>query len=128
MKPLHEIACAAFQGMPGGGDAQAGSLVPVYTVETKPAYSLVPFLRQGSLVGICRILDSGEVITVGPSRPGATNAAASVTGLTRDEAVAKAGPEAGEPLLVHDGPPGREAWMFHTPAGRVFIAGSGAYS
>ena len=101
----------------------------------QPGYWLVPIERQGTAVGAIRILSSGRaaasiayragsnVLELTPAR--VLELAASVVADDRLE-------QLGEVLLVHDGPPGREAWRVELRvAGKlqrwIFVTPGGIY-
>ncbi len=95
----------------------AGVPEAVATLGGEPSYWLVPGLRGGDVVAVARILPDGRVATVGELREPAEDAAQAVTGLSaaRARQVAsdlRSGDVAvSEPMLVHDGPVAREAWL-----------------
>jgi hypothetical protein len=120
-------------------DATAGSPIEVRTVAGDPAYWLVPACGGELLRGAVRVSLRGTPISVGkldPARSGPV-----VTGITAAEARSKAtasidraaGEEAGEPMLVCDGPPGREVWLVcvernHQFVRRLFVGPGGTYT
>jgi hypothetical protein len=115
----------------------------VRTLQHEPSYWLVPVRLQGRVVGFVRVNLDGRVGAVGAyyrdplhlgssprvvthidAETAATQAAASV-----DPAL---GETASTPVYVHDGPPGREAWLIEvTRQGRatrwVFVTPGGLY-
>lgn len=116
--------------------ATAGAPVQVYDQSGRPSYWLVAVHRDGAVVGFVRVLGDGRV--------GASIAQGAGTAITaidpsdaRGRAMATidlaAGERCGDVLLVHDGPPGREAWRVEVRrAGRpvrwVFVTPGGTYS
>jgi hypothetical protein len=101
-------------------DATVGEPIVVRTVSGRPSYWLVPMELAGRAIGFVRVSVEGRALAAGalyrdPARP--ELAPSVVTGITATEArsrVAEAigqGALAGDPVYVHDGPPGREAWM-----------------
>ncbi len=82
---------------------------------------------------MARVLLDGRVATVGVVSEPAESAAGVVTGLSEAEAVSRAPTGAdGPPILVHDGPVGREAWLHLVgypdgPARWVFMTAGGTY-
>jgi hypothetical protein len=105
-------------------NAEAGVPVLVHTMAGAPAYWLVPVeLREGDtaplrLAGFVRVTLNGRVAAAGRYQGDVRT----VTGITADEARSMAAAEAppgsliGEPLFVHDGPPGREGWRVDVTA------------
>ena len=122
-------------------DASLGDPVLVRTIDGRPSYWLVPVERDGRAIGFMRISLAGEVEAAGvryrdPRR--LETAPALVTGIDAGEAAARAaaavpgGDPVGEAIYVHDGPPGREAWMVRlrdaSDAPRiVFVTPGGTY-
>ena len=122
-------------------DASVGDPVLVRTLDGRPSYWLVPVERDGRAIGFVRISLAGEVAAAGvryrdPRRLQA--APTLVTGIDASEAAARAeaavagGASVGEAVYVHDGPPGREAWMVRlldaSGAPRVvFVTPGGTY-
>jgi hypothetical protein len=103
-------------------DAIIGDPVLVRTVFGEPSYWMAPACIAEHVAGFVRILGSGRVASVGtfctnPSR--LASCPAIVTGIDRAEAARRAaeririeeGDVALEPVYVHDGPYGREAWL-----------------
>jgi hypothetical protein len=132
-----DAALAAFRGI-GLADLEAGAPAEVRSPGGGLDYWLVPGLRGGEVVAVARILPDARVATVGELREPVADAAQAVTGLSEEEAHAVAGrlrgehAAAGKPVLVHDGPVGREAWLcaVTTADGRarwVFATGGGTY-
>lgn len=117
-----------------------GAPVMVATVTGDPSYWLVPLEAANRAVGAARIDAEANVMTVGlicrtPRR--IEDCPRVVTLLTAEEAAAQAravlepGEEASPPRFVHDGPPGREAWLIETrhhrqPARWITVTPGGA--
>jgi hypothetical protein len=138
---IRQSAAAAFAAIPGSDvPFSAGDPERVYSPEGQPAYWLVPGLANGQIRGIARILEDGRVATAGALRAAAADCAQAVTGLSatgaaqlaNDLAAQYPGAEAFGPLLVHDGPVGREAWLCHVQSTThdlwIFATGGGVYS
>jgi hypothetical protein len=119
--------------------AVAGSPIEVRTVAGDPAYWLVPACSGETLRGAVRVTLHGALISVGKLDP--AQAGPVVTGITAAEARSRAtasidraaGETAGEPMLVCDGPPGREVWLVcverdRRPVRRLFIGPGGTYT
>jgi hypothetical protein len=100
-----------------------------------PAYWLVPVQRQGTTIGAVRVLASGRPAALIAYRPGSD-----LLALNRPEILEQAGSaiaeyrdaRAGAVLLVHDGPPGREAWRVEVlrderVLGWIFVTPGGIY-
>jgi hypothetical protein len=103
-------------------DAIIGDPVLVHTVFGEPSYWMAPACIAGHVAGFVRVLGSGRVASVGTFCTSPSHLAscpAVVTGIDRAEAARRAAAqirtEAGdvalEPVYVHDGPYGREAWL-----------------
>jgi len=127
---ITEAARRAFGAVLFATDLLAGEPVSVRTPTGEPGYWLVPGLHDGRVAAIARVLPDGRLATVGELREPAADAAEAVTGLSAAKAKKRAG--APEPILVHDGPVGREAWMtvVTEPGGTrrwVFATGGGTY-
>lgn len=79
----------------------------------RPAYWLVPVQLQGSIVGAMRVLGNGQVAASIAYRSGSGLLAlerAKVLEQARQAIAEHGGEYTGDVLLIHDGPPGREAW------------------
>jgi hypothetical protein len=121
--------------------ASVGEPVLVRTVAGAPSYWLVPVELHSRAIGFVRVTTEGKAVASGafyrePDR--LDDAPRVVTGITAAEAQevasAAAGPDAvlDEPVFVHDGPPGREAWLVRTqqPDGQsrsLFVTAAGWY-
>ena len=101
-------------------EATVGEPVLVRTAAGEASYWLVPVELHARAIGFVRVTREGEAVASGalyrdPDRLEA--APRVVTGITgaeaREQAAAVVGPEAvlHDPVFVHDGPPGREAWL-----------------
>jgi hypothetical protein len=101
-------------------DASVGEPILVRSTDGRPAYWLAPIEHAGRAIGFVRVSLAGEVAAAGVlyrdvRRAG--DAPALVTRLDAETALARAreavpGSEPiGDAVYVHDGPPGREAWM-----------------
>jgi hypothetical protein len=111
--------------------ATAGEPVLVRdAIALEPSYWSVPLERDGRVVGFARVSLDGTATAVGVRRGGGP-----VTGVdaatARAMAVDAAGSvddsdDIGEPVYVHDGPPGREAWLVVVEGRRFFITAGGA--
>lgn len=115
--------------------------VLVHDISSRPSYWLVPYRVEGRVVGFARVLGDGRLFAIGSTgRRGrrAGDYPREATGLSGDQArLAVAGAlEPGEvataPIFVHDGPPGREAWLVETrrdgePHRWVFVTAAGTY-
>ena len=132
-----DAARAAFRGI-GLADLEPGTPADVASPGDGLDYWLVPGLRGGDVVAVARVLPDGRVATVGALRQPAADAAQAVTGLGAGEARALAArlrddhPAVDEPVLVHDGPVGREAWLYAATTADggsrwIFATGGGTY-
>jgi hypothetical protein len=129
---ITESAQRAFVALPGAPELIAGAPRLVRTTAGEPSYWLVPGHAGAGVQAFARVLPDGHVAAVGATRAPADDVAAAVTGLSEARARAEHRPgQAGEPTLVHDGPIGREAWLYVTGSGDearwVFATGGGAY-
>ncbi len=97
--------------------ASVGKPVLVRDLRKEPSYWLVPFIISGKAAGFARVLGDGKVAHIGAFGAGDTRKV--VTGIDAPEArrvaAGRISPEKGEtlgePVFVHDGPIGREAWL-----------------
>jgi hypothetical protein len=96
--------------------------VLVRDVFKNPSYWLVPVLIQERVAGFVRVLETGRVAAIGAFYQDPIEIEAcptTVTGIDAAEASRRAeerihaeqGEVASDPVFVHDGPPGREAWL-----------------
>jgi hypothetical protein len=92
----------------------------VSTVFKQPSYWLVPVMIKKHAVGFVRVLMTGAVAAIGVLYRDASQIGAcpsTVTWLTSTDARVQAqtqlqpGETLSEPIYVHDGPPGHEAWL-----------------
>lgn len=115
----------------------------VHDVSGTPSYWIVGLASRGRIVGFARVTVAGDVAAIGitcqtPERP--ETCPTPVFALTAEEVEETFGQgvtlgteERPEPaLLVHDGPPGREAWLIETRRGGVperwvFVGAGGVY-
>lgn len=101
----------------------------------QPAYWLVPIENQGTVVGAVRILGSGRAAAMIAYRAGSNVlelTPARVRELATSALANDQSEQLGEVLLVHDGPPGREAWRVEVlVAGKlqrwIFVTPGGIY-
>jgi hypothetical protein len=131
-----------FDNWPGlPVNMQVGAPELVRQVSGEPSYWLVPGLVAGRIEVVARILDNGQLATIARLPEPASDCAAAVTGLSAVQAAGYAreveakysGKLTAGPTLVHDGPVGREAWLYrlHTAAaGAVwaFATAGGTYA
>jgi len=112
----------AFAALPGLGVALTpGEPECVRAVEARPGsgYWLVAGWSGARILAIARILRDGRVATVGHISVPASDGAKAVTGLSHAGVESLASDIVREhggrivdgPVLVHDGPVGREAWL-----------------
>jgi len=142
MRRARQSAETAFRAVLGS-DASIAVAQPqrVFTPEGQAAYWLVASVRGGRVQALARILPDGRVATVGPSKGIESDAAQVATGLSASmasklptELTARyRGAHASRAMLVHDGPVGREAWLYAVKqkSGEklwVFATGGGLYS
>jgi hypothetical protein len=113
----------------------------VHTVWGRPSYWLVPILVEERAVGFARVLPTGRLADLGVFRSHSGEIGdypAVVTHITADEARSNAadtlqpGEKASQPVFVHDGPLGREAWLVETqkkgrPNRWIFVTEAGCY-
>ncbi|MGI8807978.1 MAG: hypothetical protein ACR2KK_09085 [Acidimicrobiales bacterium] len=123
--------------------ATIGDPVLVRTVEGEPSYWLVPVELGGRAIGFVRVTGNGRVAAAGVHYRDAQSLVDSprlVTGIGADEAVEQArahlaGTAArvmADPVFVHEGPPGREAWRVLVEVGdgsarTLFVTSGGVY-
>ncbi|WP_291299102.1 hypothetical protein [Elioraea sp.] len=129
-----EAAAGALAALAAEGDAMlkpwpalsVGAPAMVGDIAGAPAYWLVPLEAEGHVIGAARVDATGRVMTIGitcrtPSR--IAKCPRTVTGVTAGEAASAAAAllardeTASPPRFVHDGPPGREAWLVTTERG-----------
>lgn len=103
-------------------DASLGQPVLVENVFKESSYWLVSVLIQERVVGFVRVIGTGRVVAIGafyqdPKQ--IDDCPTTVTGISAVEASRRAeerihreqGEVASDPVFVHDGPQGREAWL-----------------
>jgi hypothetical protein len=95
---------SAWQG------ANVGEPQLVHDELGQPAYWLVPIEIQGTTIGAVRILDTGRAAAMIAYRAGSNVLELTPARVLELAAAVAADERLGEVLLVHDGPPGREAW------------------
>jgi hypothetical protein len=100
--------------------ATIGQPIPVRSTEGRLAYWLVPVEREARAIGFVRVSLQGEPMAAGvlyrdPSRLDAAPQLATRIGaevaLERAREAVPGGEVIDEAIYVHDGPPGREAWL-----------------
>jgi hypothetical protein len=137
-----QSAATAFGALPGSGiHFDVGRPERVYSPEGRPAYWLVPGLHQGQIQAVSRILPDGRVATIGLLKAPVADCAAAVTGLSatrvvgvsRDLTAQYPADDISQPMLVHDGPVGREAWLYTVTSAPgtelwIFATAGGTYS
>jgi hypothetical protein len=107
-------------GVPRG--LQPGRATAVHAPGTDEiTYWLVPGLVDDRLAAIARVLADGRIATIAAIKPPQSDCdvAAAVTGLSATQArrtinavrLEQPGFSVSDPILVHDGPVGREAWL-----------------
>ena len=141
---VQTIAQGEIRTGPAAGDpvfanwrgASTGAPVLVHDGSGRPSYWLVPVQRNRAVVGFVRVLGDGRVGASIALRAG-TAVTAIEPGEARRRAVETidlaAGEHCGAVLLMHDGPPGREAWRVEVrraghPVRWVFVTPGGTYS
>jgi hypothetical protein len=122
--------------------ATIGDPVLVRTLAREPSYWLVPIEMQEHVAGFVRVSRDGRVAAIGTydRHPGETGTRRLVTHIDAAAAATQAahhvrsttGETASSPVYVHDGPPGREAWLIEvTEHGRptrwIFVSPGGVY-
>jgi hypothetical protein len=121
--------------------ATIGEPLLVRTVEGHASYWVVPVEFESRTIGFVRVTRDGKAVAAGALYRDPTKletAPPTVTGITSEEAVARivvaVGSEdvVGDPMYVHDGPPGREAWMIPVrkhdgTTSKLFVTASGWY-
>ena len=101
-------------------EALIGRPILVHSVSEIPAYWLFPVQRGGQVGGFVQVLQDGTAGMIGKFGGVPDSWPSVVTGIDAEEAMRRAkkmlveGEQASQPIFVHDGPPGREAWMVTT--------------
>ncbi len=124
-------------------EADIGEPVLVRNLFGDPSYWMVPILNLGKTIGFARILGNGRIAHIGTfirTLKEIDAAPINVTGISEIEArkIAKKninsnqGESITDPVFVHDGPIGREAWFVEVkkndkPESWLFITSSGMY-
>ncbi len=120
----------AFAGWSG---AAAGAPLLVRDLAGRPSYWLIPVVAGGRTVGAVRVLGDGRVAAFEALREGsAVSSLDAAEAASRAQREIGAGESAAEPELVHDGPPGREAWRVEVlrrgrPSRWIFVTPGGVY-
>ena len=130
---------ASWPGLPA--NLQVGTPELVRQVSGEPSYWLVPGLLEDRVQVVARILDNGRLATLARLPEPEPDCAAAVTGMSTNHAAGYAreveakyaGKLISGPTLVHDGPVGREAWLYRlstASAGTiwVFATAGGTYT
>ena len=119
--------------------AEPGEPVLVRDMRGAPSYWAVPAIENGAITGIARVLVDGRLATIAWLQSPASDVPALLTGLDAAGARATAASLAAreprarvsDPVLVHDGPVGREAWRIQiasdTDTRSAFATGGGVY-
>lgn len=113
-------------------NASLGKPVLVRNVFGEPSYWLVPLLSEDKLVGFVRVLGDGRIAHIGTffrDAGGRLEAPPTITGIDASEARIRAaerinrdiGEAAADPVFIHDGPVGKEAWLIEVMRDRVPI-------
>jgi hypothetical protein len=124
-------------------ESTLGEPVLVRTVFGEPSYWTVPVLLKEAAVGFIRVLGTGRIAALGAFYQDPAEISAcprTVTGIDAARAARKArdrihldsGESASEPIYVHDGPQGREAWRIQVlregrPVRWVFVTPAFVY-
>jgi hypothetical protein len=140
---LRAARAEALPPVAAWGELSVADPVAVATVSGAPSYWSVPLVCMGHVVGFVRVLPSGVVGAIGMScqRPDAPQtcpvppigqSAQEVAEVVREAGLLLAGEALGDVRLVHDGPPGREAWLAETrhdglPHRWIFVTPAGRY-
>jgi hypothetical protein len=123
--------------------ASMGTPVLVRSVFKEPSYWLIPLLIHGRVGGFVRVLGDGRVARIGTfyrDPKELRGAPLEITGILAAEASRQAekrkhydqGESACNPIFVHDGPVGREAWLIEVvgegiPRRWIFVTPSFIY-
>lgn len=132
-----ELTAQSTAGDPVAGNwggAECGDPVLVHDLRKGPSYWLVPVISQGKVAGAIRVMGNGVVAAIERFR----QPTQVVTGLDAAQARQRAAERIGsnevlgEPRYIHDGPPGREAWLVEVlkenrPVRWIFLNAGGAY-
>lgn len=123
--------------------ASLGEAICVHTVAGQPSYWLLPVQLDGRVIGLVRVSGAGLVFSLATMYRSPTDVSTCPTtplGCSQDEARRAAaeyvdirrGETAAAPRLVHDGPPGREAWLVEIRGRRsarhVYVTAGGVYA
>jgi hypothetical protein len=123
-------------------DTTAGDPILVRNVFRQPTYWIVPLLKKTRIAGFVRVLLNGKVAHLGIFNTSgrSKNNNPVITGVELSEAYKLAtekirkelGESASEPVFVHDGPIGKEAWLVEVsiddkPNRWIFVTGELVY-
>ena len=123
-------------------NATEGDPVMVKNVFRQPSYWLVPFLKEQRVAGFVRVLLDGRIVHIGSFGEFQSDSQYNPTVVTKiessqalrmaTEGLHKEVETASEPVFVHDGPVGREAWLVEVssqgkPTRWIFVTGQGFY-
>jgi hypothetical protein len=123
-------------------NAIAEQPILVKNVFRSPSYWIVPLLKESQMVGFVRVLLNGKVAHIGIyNKPGKLGRSpAFITQVESTEASKLAskrirediGESGSEPVFVHDGPIGKEAWLVEVskdgkPNRWIFVSGNSIY-
>ena len=124
-------------------DAALGEPQLVCDLLKNPSYWVIPVLLQERVIGFIQVLGDGRVARFGafyrdPQQLGSCPLI--VTGISAQEALSRAKLQAGkqvgetlsQPIYVHNGAPGREAWLVETlregkPSRWIFVTAALIY-
>jgi len=119
-------------------DAEPGTPVLVSTVFRQPSYWLVPFALGNRVLGFARVLGDARVAQIGLLAE--TAEVYCITGIDATDARTRGSQRVRteldetleEPVFVHDGPIGREAWLVEVshhgiPVRWIFVTPSFVY-
>lgn len=122
--------------------ADLGDAILVMTIHHEPSYWLFPVKIRGKIAGFVRVLRNGRVAQVGSfsSSPGIIKGPPIITGISQEQAIQKVGARIhldrderfSDPVFVHDGPIGMEAWLIEVikesvPCRRIFVTPTSIY-
>jgi hypothetical protein len=116
-------------------DAIAGEPELVKDLRSQPSYWLVPVQSQNAIVGAVRVHGTGQAVASIVYRQGSNVLSLSRAQILKRVAAVIAedrGEQAGDLTLVHDGPPGREAWRVEVAVNNritrwLFVTPGGIY-
>ena len=119
----------------------AGNPIMVKNVMKQPSYWIVPLLEEKRIAGFARVLLNGKIAHLGSylQSSGSEQNMAVLTGIDSSKAYELAGERirkgvefSSEPIFVHDGPIGSEAWLVEVSMGGkpnrwIFVSGQSVY-